>query len=67
MYFAPTADPPRFPHACMLAWMYMNVEVVKGAKFLHEVHWTCPLPGACELSVLTRSPLPFLLPLSESL
>ena len=58
---------PRGPSVRALACMFVNVEVVKGAKFLHEVHWTCPLPGACELSVLTRSPLPFLLPLSESL
>ena len=29
---------PAFSHACALAWMSMNVEVVKGAKFLHGVH-----------------------------
>ena len=29
---------PAFSHACSLAWMSMNVEVVKGAKSLHEVH-----------------------------
>jgi len=62
MYLAPTADPLRSLTVRALACMFVNVEVVKGTKFLHEVHWTCPLPGACELSVLTRSPLPFPFP-----
>jgi hypothetical protein len=29
---------PAVPHACTLACMSVMVEVVKGAKFLHEVH-----------------------------
>jgi hypothetical protein len=29
---------PAVPHARALAFMSVNVEVVKGAKFLHEVH-----------------------------
>ena len=35
--------------------MSLNVEEEKGAKFLSEVHWTCPLPIVCKLSVVTPS------------
>jgi hypothetical protein len=49
---------PAVPSARALAWMSLCMGVVKGAKFLHEVHWICPLPGSCKLSVLTRFPSP---------
>ena len=35
--------------------MSLSIEEEKGAKFLREVQWTCPLPGSCKLGVLTRS------------